>query len=55
MGVGAKPEGWDLAVYVLGWFDKSERKLVDEALLKAAEAVEIIAEGDFDKAMNKFN
>ena len=55
VGVGAKPEGWDLADYVLGRFDKSERKLVDEALLKAAEAVEIIAEGDFDKAMNKFN
>lgn len=55
VGVGAKPAGWDLADYVLGRFDKAERNLVDESLKRAAEAVEMITEGDFDGAMNRFN
>ncbi len=55
IGVGAKPEGWDLADHVLGRFNKEERALVEDALTRAAEAVEIIVHGDFDKAMNRFN
>ena len=31
VGVGEKPEGWDLADYVLGRFSREERKLVADA------------------------
>ena len=41
VGVGAKPKGWDLADHVLGRFSTEDRKLVDEAIAKAAKAVEI--------------
>lgn len=55
VGVGAKPQGWDLADYVLGRFSDSDRKLVDEAIEKAADAVEKIVTGDIDAAMNAYN
>ena len=42
VGVGAKPKGWDLADHVLGRFSTEDRKLVDEAIAKAAKAVDII-------------
>ncbi len=55
IGVGAKPQGWDLADHVLSRFPDSERKLVDEAIREAADAVEkIIAQGP-DAAMNEYN
>lgn len=55
IGVGAKPQGWDLADHVLSRFPGSERKLVDEAIREAADAVEkIIAQGP-DAAMNEYN
>ena len=55
IGVGAKPKGWDLADHVLGHFTSSDRKIVDEAIEKAADAVEkIITEGP-DAAMNAYN
>lgn len=55
VGVGAKPQGWDLADHVLSRFPDSERKLVDEAIREAADAVEkIIAQGP-DAAMNEYN
>lgn len=55
IGVGAKPQGWDLADHVLSRFQDSERKLVDEAIREAADAVEkIIAQGP-DAAMNEYN
>lgn len=55
IGVGAKPKGWDLADHVLGHFSSSDRKIVDEAIEDAADAVEkIITEGP-DAAMNAYN
>lgn len=55
IGVGAKPQGRDLADHVLSRFPDSERKLVDEAIREAADAVEkIIAQGP-DAAMNEYN
>ena len=55
IGVGAKPQGWDLADHVLSRFPDSERKLADEAIREAADAVEkIIAQGP-DAAMNEYN
>jgi hypothetical protein len=55
VGTGAKPQNWDLADYVLGHFSKSDRKLIDEAVIRAAEAVECIASEGADAAMNKYN
>jgi PTH1 family peptidyl-tRNA hydrolase len=55
VGTGAKPQNWDLADYVLGHFSKSDRKLIDEAVIRAAEAVECIASEGTDAAMNKYN
>lgn len=54
-GIGEKPKGWDLADYVLGHFSAQERKLMDEAAARAAEAIrKIIAQGA-DAAMNEYN
>lgn len=55
IGVGEKPEGWDLASYVLGHFDKEDRKKVEEVMEKTAEAVELIVNDEFDKASNRYN
>ena len=55
VGVGAKPKDWDLADFVLGRFSDSDRKLVDEGINDAAEAVEMILSEGVDAAMNKYN
>ena len=55
VGVGAKPKDWDLADVVLGHFSDSDRKLVDEGIRDAAEAVELILSEGVDVAMNKYN
>ncbi len=55
VGVGAKPKGWDLADFVLGHFSDSDRKLVDEGIRDAADAVELILSEGVDAAMNKYN
>jgi len=55
IGVGAKPAGWDLADYVLGRFSPADRKLVDEGILRAADAVQMILREGVDAAMNEFN
>ena len=55
IGVDAKPPEWDMADWVLSRFPTEERPKVDEAVIKAGEAVEcVIAEG-VEKAMNVFN
>ncbi len=55
VGIGEKPERMDLADYVLGRFSPEMRKLVDEGIDKAAEAVNIMISQDINAAMNKFN
>lgn len=55
MGVGEKPEGYDLADYVLGHFSKEERNAMNEGIDTALEAIKIMLAGDVDKAMNLFN
>ena len=52
---GAKPEGWELADWVLSRFNDSERKLIEEAGEKAYNAAELIISGSIDKAMNLYN
>lgn len=55
VGVGQKPEGYDLADYVLGHFSKEDQKLMDEAFQEAGKAVAAIVTEGIDAAMNKFN
>lgn len=55
MGVGDKPKQYDLADYVLGHFTKEEREVVDEAVIRATEAIHIILTDGVDQAMNRFN
>lgn len=55
MGVGEKPKGWDLVDYVLGHFSAPEREQMDEAVLRAAEAIRVIVDQGADAAMNHFN
>lgn len=55
VGVGEKPQGWDLADYVLGHFAKEDRGQVDEALKQAVKAVELMVQGEVDQAMNLYN
>lgn len=55
MGVGAKPKDFDLADYVLGHFTNAERKVVDEAVGMAVDAITITLTDGPDKAMNLYN
>ena len=54
-GVGEKPKGYDLADWVLGHFSKEERKLMDDAAKRAAEAIELMITEGADVAMNRYN
>lgn len=55
IGVGAKPEGYDLADYVLGHFSKEEDQVMQEVYDRAVSAVVKILTDGPDKAMNEFN
>lgn len=55
VGVGEKPKGWDLADYVLGHFDASDRERVEKAAVNAITAAEMILRQEVDQAMNDFN
>lgn len=55
MGVGEKPEGYNLADYVLGHFTKEERTLMDAAAKRAADAIRMMIAEGADAAMNVFN
>lgn len=55
VGVGEKPEGWDLADYVLGRFSKEDRSYVEDAIADACQAVEYMVSGDIGRAMNQYN
>ena len=56
IGVGAKPDpSFDLADYVLGHFTSEEKKVMEEAVGKAAEAVACMVSDGVDIAMNRYN
>ena len=56
VGVGGKPNpDYDLADWVLGKFRGEDRKIMDETVKRAADAVECILKDGCDKAMNRFN
>ena len=56
LGVGEKPEGWDLADYVVGEYHTAEeRKVAFDSYLRAADAIEKMVRGDFEGAMRDCN
>ena len=56
VGVGGKPDpDYDLADYVLGHFTAEEKKAMEEAVAKAADAVACMVTEGVDLAMNRYN
>ena len=56
VGVGQKPHpDYDMADWVLGKFQGEDKKAVEEAVKKAADAAECLIREGVDKAMNKYN
>ncbi|MCR4588253.1 MAG: aminoacyl-tRNA hydrolase [Lachnospiraceae bacterium] len=55
LGVGQKPDGYDLADYVLGHFSGEEKTLMEEKFGEAADAVALMIEEDVSLAMNRYN
>lgn len=56
LGVGEKPHpDYDLADWVLSNFKKDEIPALREAAEKACDAVELMVQGETDKAMSSFN
>jgi len=55
VGVGHKPEGWNLADYVLGRFSKEDMEEMRKTGDKVVKAVEVIVKDGCGAAMNLFN
>ena len=55
VGIGNKPEGWDLADYVLSKYTKAEQEALEEASEGVIGAVKLMLMDDIEAAMNKYN
>ena len=55
MGIGARPEGSDMAAYVLSPFSAEERVVMDDAVKHGADVLLYIMEHGVESAMNRFN
>lgn len=56
VGVGGKPHpDYDMADWVLSKFQGEDKKLIDETVKRAADAVEFFLKDGPQKAMNRFN
>mgnify|MGYP002710325252 CR=1 FL=1 len=55
VGVGEKPEGYDLADYVLGHFSFTERIHMEEAFDRAARAAAALVTQPPEEVMNEYN
>lgn len=55
IGVGQKPEGWDLADWVLSRFSPDEMNALETVSKNICEAVPMLLDGDTQKAMSQFN
>ena len=55
IGVGRGDDRRDLADHVLAKFDADERPVIDEAIVRAADAVELFAVEGIAEVMNRFN
>ncbi|MEN6496859.1 MAG: aminoacyl-tRNA hydrolase [Thermoguttaceae bacterium] len=55
VGIGAAPEGWEAANYVLGKFAKDELPQIEQAIQHAADAVADWAREGIQYCMNRYN
>lgn len=55
VGIDPTPPRWSTSDYVLGKFTDQQRPLVDEAVKKAADAIELWASEGITACMNRFN
>ncbi len=56
VGVGSKPHpDYDMADWVLGKLQGEDKKIMDDAAVRAAQAVECLLSQGIDRAMNQFN
>lgn len=55
IGVGEKPEGWDLADFVLAHFPKDVEPVMREVMKKVTEEIPLYLTDGPEAAMNKFN
>ena len=55
IGIGKKPEGWDLADWVLGKYSEDDLKTLQGMYENSFEAAKLMVSGKLDEAMNKFN
>ena len=55
VGIGNKPEGWDLADYVLSKYSKAEQEALEEASEGVIGSVKLMLMDDIEAAMNKYN
>lgn len=55
VGVGEKPQGWDLADYVLSKYSKEEQQALREASDNVIGAVKLMVMDNIDAAMNQYN
>ena len=55
IGVGRPPPGGDMVGWVLGEMCAEDQKLVDDAILRAADSILYLLEEGVDRAMNKVN
>jgi PTH1 family peptidyl-tRNA hydrolase len=55
IGIGPVPDDWDAVDFVLGKFDKAERPVIDDAIIRAADGVECWAAEGIAASMNRFN
>ncbi|GEN58006.1 peptidyl-tRNA hydrolase [Halolactibacillus alkaliphilus] len=55
IGIDRPKEGLTVTDHVLGRFTKSERQLIDQSILHAAQACEAFITEDFQTVMNKYN
>ena len=55
IGIGPKPQKWDLADYVLAPFSKEDRRKVDEVIEETVSMIRIILEDGAEAAMTRYN
>lgn len=55
VGIGEKPQGWELADYVLGHFSKGEQMVMQESFDRAADAAAALLTEEVQQAMNEYN
>ena len=55
VGIGPKPEKFDAANFVLAKFTREETPVLERAVERAVEALEVCLKDGLERAMNKFN